>query len=529
MLDTLIEFDRELFLAVNAFRHEALDPAVFFLSRHVWVWIPLYALIVVGMIRRFGWKAGAILIVGAAVAVGLSDYVCASLIRPGVGRLRPSHPLSPVASMVNLVDGYRAGRYTFPSCHGANCFCVAVFTSLTFKKGWITAAMLIWAVFMCWTRLYLGVHYPADLAAGATIGSLMAWGIYSLCKRINMRKFIGAAIIVLFAPLAAQAQEQPKFAWGVDFLTVFDNREGTQKYSPSETYFLTRLSPEIGLTIDGGVHSLMGGVAYVQPIGAEWDGHKISPTLYYRYRKSQTGFAFGMIPRRLLSHRLPNYLLSDSAGYWQANVRGAMLTLDRPAGYFQALIDWRGMQSETRREAFSIIAMGEWHNASKLLLAGGTGMMNHLARRKDAPESEFVVDNLLAHAWIGTDLASVAAPMKELSLRVGPITSLTRDRADHDWIAPIGAFAELKAEWWRLSLHNSLYLGNKPLFPLHGRYGCLLNEGENYFASKFYNRLDLRGRLITYRSNLTLDASLDFHFAQSSFSFYQCLLLRLTI
>ena len=85
------------------------------------------------------------------------------------------------------------------------------------------------------------------------------------------------------AALTVMAQK-PCPVWSVDFKTIFDNREGDAVYNEAQTFFMTQLAPEIGLSIDNGRHTVTGGVVWTQPIGCEWDGHKISPTLYYRYR-----------------------------------------------------------------------------------------------------------------------------------------------------------------------------------------------------------------------------------------------------
>lgn len=537
MLDALASFDQYILLAINSLHCDSLDPVIAFLSRNRLIWAPVYLLIVFGMIKTMGWKAGLLFVIGCIIAVGLADYFCASVIRPWVQRLRPSHPDNPVSAIIHLVNGYRAGHYTFPSCHAANSFAIATFVSLTMRKRWIIIGIFLWAIFLSYTRLYLGVHYPGDIFVGALIGSAIAFGVYKASCGIRRRwlKVAMTTILLLAAPSAISAaetpdnSEKPKFAWNVDFRSVFDNRECDVRYTPAKTYFLAQLSPEIGVKFSGGRHLISGGVVYTQPIGCEWDGHRLSPTLYYLYNNRSTRFAFGMVPRRHLVRELPNYIESDSANYFQNNIRGAMVALERPDGFFQALVDWRGMQGVNRREAFHIIGQGEWHRPGNIFLAGGLIMLNHLAKRKNAPETEFVVDNIVANPYVGVDLTSIVSPLDSLSVRVGPITSLTRHRADNKWITPIGLWSDITISWWRLSLNNTLYFGNKPLFPLHRMFGSLLNEGEPFYAAKFYNRTTVKGNIFSYKNIVTLDAALDFHAASHNFTFYQRLLLRVTI
>lgn len=537
MLDALASFDQYILLAINSYHCEFLDPIISLLSRNRLIWLPVYLLITFGMIKTMGWKIGLLFVVGCIIAIGLSDFTCASIIRPWVQRLRPSNPDNPVSDLVHIVNGYRSSRYTFPSCHAANSFAIATFVAVTMRRRWITISIFCWAIFLSYTRLYLGVHYPGDLLVGASVGSAIAYGVYIAVRYARqrwMKNAITVAILIAMPSAMMSATEtaetdKPRLAWDVDFRSVFDNRECDAIYTPAQTYFLAQLAPEIGVKFLGNRHLVSGGVVYTQPIGCEWDGRRISPTLYYLYNNNKTRFAFGMIPRRHLLRELPNYIESDSANYFQNNIRGAMVAMQYTDGFFQALVDWRGMQGIDRREAFHIIGQGEWHRKDNLFLAGGLAMLNHLAKRKNAPSTEFVVDNIIANPYVGLDLTPIVSPLDSLSLRVGPITSLTRNRADNKWIAPVGLWGDINIGWWRLSLKNTIYIGNKPLFPLHSLFGSLLNEGEPFYASKFYNRTTLKGCLFSYKEMVSLDAALDFHVAQHNFTFYQRLILRVTI
>ncbi len=114
------------------------------------------------------------------VAVGCSDFLCASILRPAVQQLRPTNPDNPIHSMLHIVNGYTGGRYGFPSCHAANAFAIAMFSSLCVRRRWFTIVITVWALAECYTRLYLGVHYPSDILFGIAIGCLMAFIVYRL-------------------------------------------------------------------------------------------------------------------------------------------------------------------------------------------------------------------------------------------------------------------------------------------------------------------------------------------------------------
>ncbi len=327
------------------------------------------------------------------------------------------------------------------------------------------------------------------------------------------------------AALTVMAQK-PCPVWSVDFKTIFDNREGDAVYNEAQTFFMTHLAPEIGLSIDNGRHTVTGGVVWTQPIGCEWDGHKISPTLYYRYRHGGVEGWLGMFGRDQLARRLPDYIWNDSTYYVQRNIRGAGIVLRGSHGFMQGVVDWRGMQTERQREAFNIIVDGEWRKGEEsVLVAGGTAMMNHLARRKNSPEEERVVDNFIANPYIGVDFTSKAAWADTLTLKAGVLGSMTRDRGlNHKWVSRAGAWIEGYLGWKRLSVREEIYTGGR-LFPYYNRYGAILDQGEPFYASPWYSRTDI-GYALIKSNHVKLEASLDFHAAKDNLSFYQRLILQ---
>ncbi|MDE6819263.1 MAG: hypothetical protein K2J09_08830, partial [Muribaculaceae bacterium] len=104
------------------------------------------------------------------------------------------------------------------------------------------------------------------------------------------------------------------------------------------------------------------------------------------------------------------------------------------------------------------------------------------------------------------------------------------DRADNRWRSAVGVRAELSARFWRIGLRNVAWAGNAPLFPLYGRFGAQLSEGEPFYESSWYNRTEISALLLRWRNIVDLRAELDFHWAdRSDFMFYQRILLTVTI
>lgn len=185
----LSDIDARLLLIVNGAHSPFFDSVMWCISGR-WIWVPFYAVLAYLLFRRMSWKRASICLVTIGLIILAADQTCATLIRPEIGRLRPANLNNPLSSFVQVVNGYRGGRYGFPSCHAANTFALAVFMSLVIRHKWFTVMMFSWAFIVSYSRMYLGVHYFGDLFCGATIGSLFAVLFYYLqnylFKRLNI-------------------------------------------------------------------------------------------------------------------------------------------------------------------------------------------------------------------------------------------------------------------------------------------------------------------------------------------------------
>lgn len=185
----LSDIDARLLLIVNGAHSPFFDSVMWCISGR-WIWVPFYAVLAYLLFRRMSWKRASICLVTIGLIILAADQTCATLMRPEIGRLRPANLNNPLSSFVHVVNGYRGGRYGFPSCHAANTFALAVFMSLVIRHKWFTVMMFSWAFVVSYSRMYLGVHYFGDLFCGATIGSLFAVLFYYLqnylFKRLNI-------------------------------------------------------------------------------------------------------------------------------------------------------------------------------------------------------------------------------------------------------------------------------------------------------------------------------------------------------
>lgn len=181
MIEFLSSLDNQLMLILNGFHTDFMDRAMMMFTGR-FIWIPMYVALFIVMARTFRGRTLLIYLVGIALTITLADQICASLIRPLVGRLRPSNLENPLSQFVYIVNSYRGGACGFPSCHAANSFALATFIGLVFRRRTITYIVFGWALVNSYSRLYLGVHYPGDLLVGALIGSAIAYGCYRLAR-----------------------------------------------------------------------------------------------------------------------------------------------------------------------------------------------------------------------------------------------------------------------------------------------------------------------------------------------------------
>ena len=190
MIETIKKWDEDLFLVLNSFHFDALDPLVLQLTETI-SWIPLYLLILYKIYRAdpsgSPWVIG-----GLMLTILLADQVTSGLMKPFFERLRPCHD----PRWEGLIHNYGrcGGLYGFASSHAANTFGLATFLTLTLSskiKG--IAWLFVYALLVSYTRIYLGVHYPVDIVFGALVGVLAAylsWFLVVVLKKKFIKKIL---------------------------------------------------------------------------------------------------------------------------------------------------------------------------------------------------------------------------------------------------------------------------------------------------------------------------------------------------
>jgi undecaprenyl-diphosphatase len=168
----LISLDKQWLLAVNGSDSLYLDRVAHVLTTAL-TWLPLYlSLFYVVLHNNENFRKVLYVLAGAGLCVLLAGTVDDMIVKPMVARWRPTHDPE-IGMLVDVVDGYRGGRYGFFSAHASNTFSLTIFFWWLMRSRLLTTAMVLWSLTNCWTRLYLGVHYPGDILVG------LCWGFIS--------------------------------------------------------------------------------------------------------------------------------------------------------------------------------------------------------------------------------------------------------------------------------------------------------------------------------------------------------------
>ena len=184
-MEEIIHFDKQLLLLLNGSDSVFLDWVVMTLTNAL-TWIPLYVSLLYVVIKANRNVRDVVMIMLAAgLCVLLAGTIDDEIVKPLVARWRPGHDPE-IGHLVDTVNGYRGGRYGFFSAHASNTFSLAIFFSLLMRQRVLTIGLVSWSLVNCWTRMYLGVHYPGDITVGLIWGALVGCFVYWLYCRVTI-------------------------------------------------------------------------------------------------------------------------------------------------------------------------------------------------------------------------------------------------------------------------------------------------------------------------------------------------------
>jgi undecaprenyl-diphosphatase len=196
MLEQLLHIDTEILLAINGWHAPWADTLMWIISAKA-TWIPLYLLLIGLLVWRYRkpvmtsvkWlqkvPACVVMIAMIGLAVGAADFIASGILKELVARPRPTR-VPELEGVLHLVNGYRSGRYGFVSSHAANTMAVALLFSLIWRNKIATVGLMLWVAANCYSRMYLGVHYPTDILGGLMVGALVAVVVYAMLVRYRL-------------------------------------------------------------------------------------------------------------------------------------------------------------------------------------------------------------------------------------------------------------------------------------------------------------------------------------------------------
>lgn len=179
MIEFLQHIDRHLFDIINQTIANPVLDVLCVAARNKTCLVVFYCLLAAWLYKFHRTHFLKMLIAGAITFL-LTDQLSSHLLKPIFQRLRPCN--NPEIE-VRLLAAYCGSGYSFVSAHAANSFGMAVFiaAALNWQKP-LTGLLLLWAAFVSFSQVYVGVHFPADVVAGAALGTTVGFSTGTILK-----------------------------------------------------------------------------------------------------------------------------------------------------------------------------------------------------------------------------------------------------------------------------------------------------------------------------------------------------------
>lgn len=181
----LIELDHQVTLALNGSSSAFWDNVMFTFTNTL-SWSLVIIVLIAVIIKNNRPKEALLVILTMVLLIVVADRICSGIVKPMVARWRPTQDPQ-LMYLVEVVRGYRGGRYGFFSGHACNTMCMATFLSLLFRYRAVTFTLFFWSITTTFTRIYLGVHHVGDVIVGFSVGLLLGTLFYILMERIHRR------------------------------------------------------------------------------------------------------------------------------------------------------------------------------------------------------------------------------------------------------------------------------------------------------------------------------------------------------
>lgn len=163
-------WDKKLFVLLNRHWTNPFFDTILPYFRDSVFWAPLYLFVLVFIALNYG-KKGWWWSLAFVCTIAIADMVSSQVFKKSFDRLRPCQDPF-FFDQVRLLLKACSGSFSFTSSHAANHFAMASFASITLYPTFNRYIYLtyLWAFFIAYAQIYVGVHYPLDVLGGALIG-----------------------------------------------------------------------------------------------------------------------------------------------------------------------------------------------------------------------------------------------------------------------------------------------------------------------------------------------------------------------
>jgi len=179
MFDSLISKDIELLIYLNNLGTVQWDGFWLFVTNKYSA-IPLYLFLLYFTFKKFGFKKTFIVILFVIILITISDQT-SNLFKHNFKRLRPCHNEN-ILHLLRMVKARCGGLYAFFSAHASNSMAIAVFFGFLLRSKfiYILQILVLWAIVVAYSRVYIAAHYPLDILVGMFFGILYGTLLYKL-------------------------------------------------------------------------------------------------------------------------------------------------------------------------------------------------------------------------------------------------------------------------------------------------------------------------------------------------------------
>lgn len=181
-LDKLIHLDQQVTLSINGSESLFWDNVMYTVT-NTFSWTLVIIALFWVIFKNNKLKEALLVVLFMALLITVADRICSGWVKPTVARWRPTQDPQ-LMYMVDVVRGYRGGRFGFFSGHACNTMCMAVFLSCLFRYWQLTLTLIFWSLSTTFTRIYLGVHYVGDVLVGWSVGIVLALVFYFIYLKV---------------------------------------------------------------------------------------------------------------------------------------------------------------------------------------------------------------------------------------------------------------------------------------------------------------------------------------------------------